>query len=223
MEKTTLTRLKLELESFKLLVTANMVGAALTLAFSIAYGITKVIPFITGGPLEPYQIPYLMVIISGFATAISWITRSAELMDEHDDIIKDLDIVIDDYVESAAEAPEMSSDKDEQIISIIIRFLAFYRENSAKINQLKWGGRITGTFLLITGIPQLISFLTGTYQVEGWAILAQGFAMVSSLAISIAAWYVPVIIKRFTETWDARLNMADDANEKLKRILEDAE
>ncbi len=223
MEKTTLTRLKLELESFKILVTANMVGAALILAFSIAFGITKVFPFITGGPLEPDQIPYLMVIISGFATAISWITRSAELMEEHDEIIKDLNIVIEDYKESGENAPEMGSEQDEQIISIIIRFLAFYRENSSKINQLKWGGRITGTFMLITGIPQLISFLTGSYQVEGWAILAQGFAVVSSLAISIAAWYVPVIIKRFTETWDGRLNMADDANEKLKRILEDAE
>ncbi len=44
--------------------------------------------------------------------------------------------------------------------------------------------------------------------------------MVSSLGVGVAAWYVPVIIKRFTETWDARLRMADDTNEKLKRILE---
>lgn len=220
MEKTTLTRLKLELESFKILVTSNMIGAALTLAFSMAFGITKVIPFITGGPLEPDQLPYLMIIISGFATAISWITRSAELMGEHDEIIKDLDVIINEYVESESDTPEIGSEQDEQLIGIIIRFLAFYRENAVKINQLKWGGRLTGTFLLITGIPQLVSFLTGSYQVEGWAILAQVFAVVSSLAISLAAWYVPVIIKRFTETWDARLNMADDANEKLKSILE---
>ena len=44
--------------------------------------------------------------------------------------------------------------------------------------------------------------------------------MVSSLGVGVAAWYVPVIIKRFTETWDARLSLADDANEKLKGILE---
>jgi len=219
MEKNTLNRLKLELESFKILVTSNMVGAALTLAFSMSFGITKIIPFITGGPLEPNQIPYLMIIISGFATAISWITRSAELMEEHDEIIKDLDLVIDEY----DRREEIDTEKDERIISIIVRFLAFYREKSEKINQLKWGGRLTGTFLLLTGVPQLISFLTGSYQVEGWAILAQGFAVVASLAISIGAWYVPVIIKRFTETWDARISLADDANEELKRILEGTE
>ena len=77
MEKNTLSRLKIELESFKGLVIANLVGAALTIAFAIAFGVDKVIPFITGGPLTPGQLPYAMLIVSGFVVAISWITRSA--------------------------------------------------------------------------------------------------------------------------------------------------
>jgi hypothetical protein len=47
--------------------------------------------------------------------------------------------------------------------------------------------------------------------------------LISSLVVSLAAWYVPVIIKRFMETWDERLSMADDANERLRRILEGVE
>lgn len=213
MEKNTLTRLKLELESFKLLATANMIGAALTLAFSIAYGFTEIIPFIIGGPLQRSQIPYLMLVISGFATAIAWITRSAELMGEHDEITQDLSEII---------ASDLDGDElGEEVTNLIVRSLGFYRENSEKIDRLKWGGRLTGLFLIVTGVPQLISFLSGDYYVEGWAILAQGFASMASIAVSLVAWYVPVVIERFKKTWDYRLNLAEDASLKLKGILED--
>ena len=211
MEKNTLNRLKIELESFKALVIANLIGAALTLAFAMAFGVDKVIPFITGGPLTPGQIPYIMLIASGFVVAITWITRSAELMREHDEITKD-------YHEILKEDGD-----DEAVTGIIVRSLAFYRENQKKIEQLKWGGRITGTFLIITAIPQLITLLGGTYLLEGWMVYGQWLAIISSVGIGVAAWYVPVIIKRFTKMWDARLSMADDANEKLRRILEGAE
>jgi hypothetical protein len=217
MEINALHRLKVELESFKLVTTSNMVGAALTLAYSIAFGFTKIIPFITGSPLEAVHLPYLLVVGSGFATAISWITRSAELMGEHDEIVKELDEII---IESKSTIGD-NTDFDEKIIGIIVRSLAFYRENSTKIDRLKWGGRLTGTFMLIMGIPQLISFLTGSYPVNGVYMLAQGFAVVLSFGISIAAWYVPVIIKRFMDKWDARLKLAEDANVRLSKILED--
>ena len=209
MEKTTLTRLKVELESFKLLVTANLIGAAMTLAFAISFGFTEIIPLFTGQMITQEQLPYLLVVISGFATAISWITRSAELMGEHDDIVKDLDVII-----------ESGNHDSEGVIDIIVRSLAFYREKNEKINQLKWGGRITGTYLLITGVPQLIAFLTNGYSVINWYVLAQGFAVVASLVVSLAAWYVPIIIKRFMDTWDARLSGLDDVNKKLDTILE---
>ena len=222
MEINSLTRLKIELESFKLLVTSNLIGAALTRAFSITYGVTNLLPLISGEPIEPSQLPYILIIISGFATAISWITRSAELMEEHDEITKDLDIIIKNYKTRPTSDNGIESSYDDKVIGIIVRSLAFYRKNTDKINNLKWGGRLTGIFLLATGIPQFISFIDGSYPVNSYYVLAQGFALISSLVVSLAAWYVPVIIKRFMETWDERLSMADDANEKLRRILEDA-
>ena len=136
MEINTLERLKRELESFKLLTTANMVGAALTVAYSIAFGFTKIIPLVTGGPLDADYLPYLLVVISGFALAISWITRSAELMGEHDEIVKELDRVICELKSAMSDRPDL----DENVIGILVRSLAFYRENSSKINRLKWGG-----------------------------------------------------------------------------------
>lgn len=210
MEISALTRLRMELESFKLLTTANMIGAALTMAFTTAIGADKLIPLITGEPLRATQLHFLVIVISGFATAISWITRSAELMDEHDDISTRLG-EIDDLPED---------ERDEEIIGVIVRSLAFYRENSEKIARLKWGGRLTGSFLIISGLMQLVNLLGNTTPFKGWYLAAQLFALVSSLAISAAAWYVPVVIERFMRTWDARLNLADDAAERLGRILE---
>jgi hypothetical protein len=212
MEISALTRLKVELESFKLLTVANFIGAAFTLAFSMAYGVTDLIPLITGEPLTASQIPYMVVIVTGFATAIAWITRSAELMGEHDEITKDLDEII--------ESDETGDVLGELVTGIIIRSLAFYRENSAKIERLKWGARLTGAYLLISGVPQLINMVTGP-PVQGWILLAQGFAVVSSIAISLAAWYAPVILDRFIETWDTRLSLAEDVSDKLGSILEE--
>lgn len=211
MEKNTLSRLKIELESFKALVIANLVGAALTMAFAIVFSIDEVMPLFSGAPLAVSGLPYLALIIAGMAFAVTWITRSAELMGEHDEITKDLDEVLDE------------GGDDEAVTGIIVRSLAFYRENQSKINELKWGGRITGTFLMATAVPQIIGLLRGTGPIDGLMVLGQWFAIISSVGIGAAAWYVPVIIRRFTETWDARLSMADDANEELRRILEGSE
>jgi len=209
MEKNSLNRLKSELDSFKILVTAHQIGAALTLAFTLAFAIDKINQYITGGPMTPDQTLLMMLSVSSFVTVISYITRNSRLIETHDEITKDLAEII------------RNKGDDEAVTGIIVRSLAFYRENQEKISQIKWAGRIMGTLLLITGIPRLLSFMKGPDPLGGLVVLAQGFAMVASLAVGVASWYVPVIIKRFTETWDARLSMADEANEKLKRILED--
>ena len=86
MEKNTLNRLKLELESFKALVIANLIGAALTMAFTLLFSLDEIMPLISGEPLPMSGLPYLVLIIAGMAFAITWITRSAELMEEHDEI-----------------------------------------------------------------------------------------------------------------------------------------
>ena len=217
LEINTLVQLKRELESFKLLTTANMVGAAVTIAYSITILLTNIIPLITGNQFEPIHLPYLLIVISGFATAISWITRSARLNEEHDEIIKELTNIINEIKSNTSR----KYDIDEKALGIIVKSLAFYRENNEKINRLKWRGRLTGAFTLVTGIPPLVTFLSGAYPVDNMYLLAQGFVVVFSIGVSIAAWYVPVIIKRFMDTWDYRLKLVEDANKKLSRILED--
>ena len=207
MEQTTLNRIKLEMHSFKGLIITNLIGAAFALAFSMAYGVPKLIPLLTEGAFDPSQVPYLLLIAFGFVVAIGWITRSAELIDVHDDLVTELE--------------ELGPEDDEAVIGIIVQSLAFYRENHIKIRQLGIVGRIVGIFLLLTAIPQLQALLTGVYPLGNWMIIGQVFGLLGSLGVGIAGLYVPTLINRFAEKWDARLNSTVVAEEKLGRILQE--
>ncbi|MCW4048394.1 MAG: hypothetical protein NWE89_01525 [Candidatus Bathyarchaeota archaeon] len=206
MKTRTLNRLKLELQSFKALVIANLVGAALSLAFSMAYGVPKLIPFMVEGVLEIQNLPYLGLILVGFIVALNWIITSAELMGTHDEIVKNLD--------------KVDPDDEEAITGIIVQSIAFYRENQIKIEKLAWGSRITGAFLLLAAVPQLRALITGVYPFGGVEGIAQLFGLAANLGIGFAGLYAPTVIHRFTETWDMRISFSEEANEKLSSILE---
>ena len=205
MEQTTLNRIKLEMHSFKGLIITNLIGAAFALAFSMAYGVPEIIPLLVEGTFEGSQIPYLMLIAFGFVVAIGWITRSAELMDVHDDLVTELE--------------GLGPEDDEAVIGIIVQSLAFYRENQTKIRQLGITSRIVGGFLLLTAVPQIQALLTGVYPLGNWMIIGQVFGLIGSLGVGVAGLYVPTLIGRFSKKWDARLNSTEAAEERLERIL----
>jgi len=119
------------------------------------------------------------------------------------------------------ELEELGPEDDEAVIGIIVQSLAFYRENHIKIRQLGIVGRIVGIFLLLTAIPQLQALLTGVYPLGNWMIIGQVFGLLGSLGVGIAGLYVPTLINRFAEKWDARLNSTVVAEEKLGRILQE--
>ena len=205
MEQTTLNRIKLEVQSFKGLIITNFIGAALTIAFSVAYAVPKTIPLLVEGVFELQMIPYLALAVVGLVVAINWITRGAELLDGHDDIVTELE--------------EVSPDDDEAIIGIIVQSLAFYRENQPKIRQLGILGRVVGVFLLLTAIPQIQALVAGEYPLGQMMAIGQVFGLLGTLAMAALGFYSPTIINRFTVKWDERLSVSDEAGEKLDRIL----
>jgi hypothetical protein len=150
-------------------------------------------------------LPYLGIIVVGFAFAISWIVRSAELMDEHDDIVEELN--------------KTDAEDDYAITGIIIQNLGFYRQNQEKIMQLALGSRVTGAFLLLAAALQLNSVISGTSPFTGIMAFAQWFALAANLGIGLGALYVPTLLQRFTDKWDARIKLSEDASKKLDKIL----
>lgn len=140
------------------------------------------------------------------AFGITWITSSAELMDEHSDIMTELDNV--------------NKEDDEKITRLIVESLALYRENHPQISKLSIGSRVTGIFMLWTCIPQLSALLSGDQLFTGFMLLGQVFGFVCSLGLGLAGLYMPTLLKRYTETWEKRLSMSYEAEKKLKQILE---
>lgn len=206
MEQTTFNRIKIEMQSFKGLIITNLIGAAFALAFSMAYGVPNIIPLLTEGLIQVDQLPHLGVIIIGFVVGINWIIKSAELMGEHEDILNELE--------------DLTPRDDEAVTSVIVQYLAFYRENRTKIRQLGIVSRIVGGFLLIASVLQLQALLTGVFQLEGWMIYAQPFGVLASLGVGIAGLYLPTLLNKFAAKWDIRLSSAEAAEERLDRILQ---
>ena len=196
----------MEMQSFKGLIITNLIGGAFTIAFSISYAIPKVFPLLEGGALNIGQLPYIGVIAVGFVVAINWITKSAELMGEHDEIVKELE--------------GMDPSDDEAVTGVIVQSLAFYRENQRKIQRLGILSRIVGAFLVLTAVPQVQALLAGTYPLGRWMALGQVFGLIASLGVGVAGLYVPTLLRKFAAKWDARLNSAEMAEEKLDRILQ---
>ena len=153
-----LNQLRNELESFNLVITANLVGAAAAIAYIIAHTLVIFTPIITGTPFNFQYLPYFIVIICAFATAFSWRIRNAELIDDYTKIVSRLDSIIQEKIDTEEQ------DFDTQFIGIILESLGFYRENNHKINRLKWIGRLTGTFLLLAGVPQPRGIRSGSVQ-----------------------------------------------------------
>jgi hypothetical protein len=205
MEQTTLNRIKFEIQSFKGLIITNFIGAALTIAFSVAFAVPKLMPLLVEGVFELQMIPYLALAVVGLAVAITWITRGAELMDGHDDIVTELE--------------EVSPDDDEAIIGIIVQSLAFYRENQPKIRRLGILGRVVGVFLLLTAVPQIQALIVGEYPLGQMMAIGQVFGLLGTLAVAALGFFSPIIISRFTVKWDERLSVSDEVGEKLDRIL----
>ena len=206
MEQTTFNRIKMEMQSFKGLIITNLIGGAFTIAFSISYAIPKVIPLIEEGALKIEQLPYIGLMVAGFVVAINWITKSAELMEEHDEIVKELE--------------DVDPSDDEAVTGIIVQSLAFYRGNQRKIQQLGIVSRIVGGFLLLTAVPQVQALLAGAYPLGRLMAIGQVFGLIATVGAGAAGLYVPTLLQRFAAKWDARLNSAEEAEEKLDRILQ---
>jgi hypothetical protein len=78
-----------------------------------------------------------------------------------------------------------------------------------------------GAFLLLTAIPQLQALIQGVHPMGLLGALGQWFGLIASIGIGLAGFYIPSLIKRFTETWDARLNSTEKNEKDLKRILQE--
>ena len=206
MENETFEKLERETRSFAALVILNIVGAALAMAFSVSWIVNNLLPLASGQTVNLMQIVYGGLGFLGFVFAIRWLIPCAETFDGVDDMIdgrrkRDMPV-------------------GEKLTEIIVEKLAWYREKREMIGKLKAGSRITGLFFLASAALQVYGLVSSLGSTTGLIRLmtAVGFAM--CLVIGAAGLYIPVLIDRFTGTWDQRVQASGDAEGRFGKLIE---
>ena len=206
METGTLDRLNREMMSLYALIVINIVGAGLAMSFGVATGVNNLFPMIAELRIQPLQAALTGVGLLGFGFAISWLVSSAKVFSDFDDLR-------DEFRKRPEEAD------DEAMAQLIVQNMAFYRDNRPTIDRLVLGSRVAGVLFLLSAAVGVFNLLTNppTGPVD---LLTAVIGALICIAIGAMGVYCPSIFKRYTNTWDQRLNDSVEAEKKLSRILE---
>ncbi|UCD45355.1 MAG: hypothetical protein JSV27_02310 [Candidatus Bathyarchaeota archaeon] len=177
MEKETLGRFDRETRSFYALVIVNIVGAGLAMSFGVATVVNNLIPMINEWSIQLLRTAFTGLALGGFVFAIRWLILSAGLFGEFDDVRDEL--------------KEVSGKVNEETLTqLIVRNLAFYRDNKPTIDKLKLGSRVTGAFFLLSGATAALNVLTVDFT-GPIGLLTAAFGTLLCIALGIVGVYSP--------------------------------
>ncbi len=204
-----MAKLQRELKSLHGLAIMNIVFGGLAISLAISIGVQNIFTLVKAQNLP---LPQLALVTLGFlASAISlrWLISSAEILDCATDMK-------DDYEKRKAGLD------DEGLTGLIVKMMAYYRENKPTIKTMMLISRIAGVCFLISGAFNLAkavtNIITGAPQ---WDVLIQALGTVFNFAIATASLTIPHFFGKYSETWDYRLEETAKAEKELRRRLEE--
>lgn len=203
-----LEQFRSEITNFHLVSLANIVFAALAIAFGIAY----LIGAITGVSAEP-QIPFFRFLAGAAAMAcfglgLGWLLATVRIFGD-----------IGEIREILCDPGETLS--DERITCLIVRMLAHYRDNRETIRRMilvsTAGGCVFFVLSIATGIRALSMTATGgSVTFGGLALLP---AILLTLAIALVSLISSYYFSRFATLWDHRLHEIEDSECTFRQEL----
>jgi hypothetical protein len=206
MDTETLGRFDRETRSFFALVIVNIAGAGLAMSFGVSTLVTNVLPMINEQRFQLLQIALTGLSLMGFGFAIRWLILSAELFSGFDDLK-------DEYENSSGKAD------GETMTELIVKNMAFYRDNKPTMEKLKIGSRITGIFFLLSGGTAALNLLTAGPTTPASLPMA-ALGTILCIALGILGVYIPSFFERYITTWEQRLIDQVEAEKQLEKILE---
>ena len=196
-----------EIRNFWTLALLNLVFAAITMAFGIAFVVTRLLEMVQAG--TPTLLSVVIVAV-GFIVAglgMRWMLSSVQIFGGVKEIKSGYDALNGDVTQ-------------ETITGFIIRMTAQYREKRATIRTMILVCTIGGCCFLGLGILNGIQFVGGitsgtftmNYLLVPSALLALGIGVVSLLN--------SIYFRRYSFIWDLRLQEASRSGEILGKTLE---
>lgn len=212
MYESALVRLRSEIRNFYVVTIANVVFAAVVMAFGISVLVGEAVSIYETFSTALYVLyspVVLFIALVAVLTGIRWLLTSIR-------IFEGIEAIKDDLDEKGSEV------SDEALTRLIVRVLSHYRDNRATIRTMilvcTLGGVCSFLLGVAVGLEHLsisadgISFTINNYLVIPFMLLTLGVALVS-----LASSYY---FSRFARVWDERLDRIEESESLLKETLE---
>lgn len=197
-----------ELRSFFALALLNIVFAALTLAFGVSIVITQVLALLDAGTVQIVPVAYLL--LGGVAAVVGlwWLPRSAEVFGD---------------VEDLQEAEARADHDTEEMVRLMVRMMALYRDRRELVGGMVLVARIGGAIFLLVSVINLVRLVvqvTGPAGTGAPLTIPIGIAGIAVTAgMGVAALLISVLFGRYSAAWDTRLAESDRVGKILTQVL----
>jgi hypothetical protein len=199
-------KLKQEINSFVGLALINIVFSAVAMGLGISTIISNITSMVTTQSVLFPQTVLIVIGVLASVFSIKWLISSAEMFEVSDELKED-------YTKNK------TLDEEAQT-SLIVKIMAYYRENKSTIKKMMWVSRIAGFCFLISGaftiITAIINVITGVQLMDVWTQVLGAFI---NFAITAAGLIIPHFFGKYTKIWDKRIEKNAKAEVEFRRQL----
>jgi hypothetical protein len=199
-------KLKQEVNSFASLALINIVFSAVAMGLGISIIVPNITSIVTTQSVLFSQI--VLVVIGGlaFAFSIKWLISSVEMFEVSDELKED-------------HTKSKTLDEEAQT-GLIVKMMAYFRENKPTLKKMMWVSRIAGLCFLISGaftiITAVINASTGVQLMD---VGTQVLGAFINFAIASAGFIIPHFFGKYTMIWDKRIEKNAEAEVEFRRQL----
>jgi hypothetical protein len=199
-------KLKQEVNSFASLALINIVFSAVAMGLGISIIVPNITSIVTTQSVLFSQI--VLVVIGGlaFAFSIKWLISSAEMFEVSDELKED-------------HTKSKTLDEEAQT-GLIVKMMAYFRENKPTLKKMMWVSRIAGLCFLISGVFTIITaVINASTGVQLMDVGTQVLGAFIIFAIASAGFIIPHFFGKYTMIWDKRIEKNAEAEVEFRRQL----
>jgi len=197
-----------ELRSFYALSTVNIVFGGIAMALGISIGVQNILALVEARNLLLYQLALALIGFFAFGISLRWLLSGTEILDGVTDIR-------DDYKKKMAELD------DENIASLIVKMMAYYRDNRPIIKKLSLLSKIAGICFFVNGSMLLVDTANSImFGASVNHIILMAVATILDFAVGASGIIVPHFFKKYSSIWEYRLEQSARVERELDKELE---
>jgi hypothetical protein len=212
MHESALARFRSEIQHFYLVAVANLVFAALAMAFGISVIVGQAVSMYETFSTALYVIYSPVILFVALVAALmglGWLLTSIRIFEGVEAIKDDLD-------------EKGGGIREEDLTRLIVRMLSHYRDNRATVRTMILVCTLGGCCFFALGIIGSLEYLSVStddivFTLNGYLVIPFMLLTLGVALISLASSYY---FSRFAKVWDERLGEIEESEDLLKETLE---